>query len=288
MARQHIILNITIICGIVILFAILYNSSKMLDGYKDSGFVKLPISAGILTYYAPKTLAHTLQTYKDSGFIDLIDDLFVVIQKSSRQQEEKKVCESFNIRYVLMPHNGQMASGFKAIYKDARNEILLFLENDFCIYESKNEVNEFLVNSIDFLNNGNDIVRGRNRSNPGDPNWATQNIKDSDPEILVNHSHLSECIYWVTDPETVYSSKIKKVKPLLGNKSWYATTSKSCNYTNNPFLCKRGFFKSHIFPYLYFGENIEDRLTPIWGTENHKCIMGPGLFTHDRSYDGHS
>jgi hypothetical protein len=71
------------------------------------------------------------------------------------------------------------------------------------------------------------------------------------------------------------------------------TSSHGCQFamprnTNNPYLCKRSFFKNEIYPHLFFGENIEDRLMTIWSKKDYKCVFGPGLFTHNRAYDGHS
>ena len=282
MRKQHTIILWGIVCLSLITYV--YIQYKKTDSVPDS---KLPISAGILTYYAPKTLKHTLQTYKDSGFMDCIDDLFVVIQKSDRQQREIEVCKAMNVRYIPLKTNGHMASGFKAIYQYARNDILLFLENDFVTYTSKKEVKEFLWNSIYFLHKGCDIVRGRSRINAGVPNYSYQNDRNKSKDILVNSSHLSESIYWEQEPEKVYPSKIKKVEPLVGHQHWYTSSSKSCNYTNNPYVCKREFFKYAILPHLIDKENIEDRLTSIWSKQNYTCVFGPGLFTHDRSYDGH-
>ena len=111
-----------------------------------SYLVEFTISVGILTYFAPKTLRHTLETYKITGFIDCIDDLFVIIQKSDRQEEEKRVCEDYNVRYILMAENGNIAWGFKAIYENARNDIILFLENDFIIEKQDNHLH--LLNII--------------------------------------------------------------------------------------------------------------------------------------------
>jgi len=251
---------------------------------------KFTISVGILTYFAPKTLRHTLEMYKITGFIDIIDDLFVIIQKSDRQEQEQRVCEEFNIRYVLMPENGNIAWGFKAIYDNARNDILLFLENDFIIDKNtpKHVIEEFLVNSLDFLlKNKCDIVRGRSRTNPGEPNHAFRTLKNKPPAILIDIPLLSESIYWNENPNKTYPSKISRIEPLKGDDSWYIASSKSCNYTNNPYICKRDFFKKSIYPHLKFGENIEDTFSSIWTQHNHRCVFGPGIFTHYRSYDGH-
>lgn len=258
------------------------------ESFYDSKPEKLKISAGILTHYAPDTLRYTLETYKNSGFTDIVDDLFVVIQKSEREQMEIDVCNESNVRYILMPDNGHMAWGFKAIYDNARNDILLFLENDFIITASKSDIYNFLYNSVYFLYDKNcDIVRGRSRTNPGEPNHALH-LKNTSPLILENSSHLSEVLYWDEQPHRTYPSKISQIEPINGTDTWYVISSKSCNYTNNPYLCKRSFFKSEIYPYLFFGENIENRLTPIWSQKDFTCVVGPGLFTHNRMYDGHN
>ena len=248
--------------------------------------LRLPISAGVLTYYAPKTLEYTLTTYRDSGLLRLVDDFFVVIQKSDRQMQEKEVCEAFKVRYILLTDNGHMASGFKAIYDNARNQLVLFLENDFIIEGSETETRTFLENALYFINEGHEWVKGRSRDRAGEPNFALMFHRAG--SSLVETTHLSESIYWDESPEQTHPSKISAVTAPHGSSAWYSASSKHCNYSNNPYLCKRSFFKAEILPHLVFGENIEDRLTPMWALSNHKCIFGPGLFTHNRSYDGHT
>ena len=58
--------------------------------------------------------------------------------------KEANICENYNIRFIKMPDNGRMASGFKAIYENAKNDIIVFLENDFVNYSSKQEALDFL------------------------------------------------------------------------------------------------------------------------------------------------
>jgi hypothetical protein len=249
---------------------------------------RFPISAGILSHFAPKTLAHTLQSYKDSGFLDAVEDVFVVLQKSDRQAQEKEVCDSFGVRAVLLKTNGLMASGFRAIYTHAKMDNLLFLENDFAIYTGRDEVDSFLRNALFFLKKGYEYVKGRSRYNAGVPNYPLNDFKDESPHTFINSIYLSESIYWVKDPDLVYPSKIQRIPPEQGSDAWYVTSSASCNYTNNPFLCTKEFFARAILPHLVDGEHIEHRLIPLWSKEKYSCVFGPGLFTHDRSFDGHS
>jgi hypothetical protein len=265
---------------------------QLLKSKDNEGFYvkeRYPISAGILSYFAPKTLEHTLQTYKDSGFLEAVDDVFAVLQKSDRQEEEKKVCDAFGIRAIILDTNGRMSSGFREIYNNAKHDIILPLENDFAIYTNRDDVDSFLSNALHFLQEDHyDIVRGRSRANAGKPNQAVELWKEESPHTFINHSHLSECIYWEKDPELVYPSKIQRISPENGSDAWYLSDSSSCNYTNNPFLSSKRFFSTAILPHLVDGENIEDRITGVWSKESYKCVFGPGLFTHDRSFDGHT
>jgi hypothetical protein len=250
------------------------------------GMNKYNISAGILSHYAPKTLANTLQTYKDSGFLDKIDDIFVVIQMSDRQKEEEEVCKKYGIRCILLPDNGQMASGFKCIYENAKHDIILFLENDFII-KNKDDIDNFLINAIYFLEeNMCDMVRGRSRDNAGDPNYAGVIFSSLTPEQIKESIYLSERIFFDPHPDKTYPDRITLITPKTGDKPWYKSSSRYCNYTNNPCMYKKQFFKNEILPHLIAGENIESRMTSIWSAKDYRCVFGPGLFTHDRSFDG--
>jgi len=245
------------------------------------------ISIGILTFFAPQTLDYTLTTYKKSGLLDLTDDVFVIIQNSIKQKEELAICEKYKIRSICLIDNGRMASGFKAIFENAKYDIILFLENDFVNYNDSNYTKTFLINADHFISTGEaDIVRARSRTNPGDPNYAYIHLKNICPKDFNENSHLSECIYWEKYPNLIYSDKIVLINPLIEQDDWFKSSSKYCNYTNNPFLCTKDFFKCAILPYIEFGKDIEPELASIWRSKNYCCVYGPGLFTHDRKCDG--
>jgi hypothetical protein len=179
-----------------------------------------------------------------------------------------------------------MGSGFKAIYENACNEYILFLENDFVI-DKVLETKQFFSNALFFLKSvGVDIVRGRSRKYPGEPTFSEDVLKNAHRSDKFWTTHLSECIHFIEKPDLEFPDKISKIKPKTGEDDWYIFSSKHCNYTNNPIICSKKFFREAILPYCEFGENIEDKLTPIWATKNYKCVMGPGLFTHYR-IDGH-
>jgi hypothetical protein len=278
----------------VILLFILYNFNNfntIFDKFENINGSqtneKINISLGLLSYNAPDTLKHTLQTYKDSGLLDISNDIFAVLQKSDKQDEEVKVCENYKIRFIKMPDNGKMASGFKAIYENANNDIVVFLENDFVNYSTKQESIDFFNNSINFIKHQNiDLVRARNRKNAGEPNFGIPMFKHIPQDEFKYNVYLSECVYWIDDPELVYPDQISRIKPLIGNDKWYSSSSKSCGWTNNAFVTSKKFFKEAVLPHLSGSENIEDSFVGIWSKQNYNCVYGPGLFTHFR-LDGH-
>lgn len=283
---------------------------------------RFAISAGILTHYAPKTLDDTLKTYKKSGLFDLIDDVFVVIQKSDRQMEEKDVCEKYELRYVLMSENGKMGGGFRGIYDHAKHNVLLPLENDWHIYFKAADVKSFLQNAMYFLLETDcDIVRGRSRERPGLPNMAHEWYIKDPVNYRKNHARfLCESFFWELEPENKYSDVISRITPLIGtpadepaatsyfpsraaafsknmkvqeasgirSDAWYASSSQYCNYTNNPYLCTRQFFRKAILPSAVPGSYIEGSIDKSWAKADYTCVFGPGLFTHNRPYDGHN
>lgn len=242
------------------------------------------LSIGILTYNAPDTLEHTLATYASSGLLEYTDDVFAVIQHSPRQPEEEAVCTRYNIRHVSMPDNGRMGSGFKAIYEHAKHEYILFLENDFANYASRDATRDYLDTALDLLvNHGVDSVRGRSRTNPGDPNYSMQYYRDIfqhlDRTEMISryYFYLSESMYWL-DPVREYPEYFTEVKP-----GYMFASSQHCQYTNNPYVCSKAFFKRAILPYATPGSDIETAgIVDGWFHGAYRCVFGGGIFTHKR------
>lgn len=249
------------------------------------------LSIGIHTWNAPVTLERSLTTYRESGFLEVSDDIFVVSQKSDSQETERQICDKFGLRFIALTDNGMMGSGYKAIYENAKHEYLMLLENDWTINTSRDSVNYFIANAIDFLRNGYDVVRARSRSNSGWPNACIYWWGSSPPDRIMQEGpdYLSECMFWIDNPEVTFPSHIAKIDSIIParnhGESWYTTTSKNCNHTNNPCIYKKSFYRDVILPYCVFGKSIEDQIHDIWAKQDYKCVFGFGLFTHER-HDG--
>ena len=61
-------------------------------------FWALYLKIGILSYNSPITLYNTLLSYKTSGLLDYTDDVIVIIQPSGKNDEERSICENYNIK----------------------------------------------------------------------------------------------------------------------------------------------------------------------------------------------
>ena len=105
-------INLLYIFIYVIIFIILcyiiykhssYNKNVKYDNFQNQEKANIiDISLGILSYNAPDTLEQTLSTYKNSSLLDISNDVFVILQKSDKQDKEAQVCEKYNIRYIKL------------------------------------------------------------------------------------------------------------------------------------------------------------------------------------------
>ena len=102
------------------------------------------ISVGILSYNSPLTLKNTLMSYKHYGLLEYSDDVFCVLQPSSKINEEMSICDIFGIRYYLQESNDMMLGGMKRVFKEAKNEFVLWTENDFRIHTVKKKVKKII------------------------------------------------------------------------------------------------------------------------------------------------
>lgn len=243
------------------------------------------LSIGILTFNAPNTLYHTLDSYKNNELLNYTDDIKVWIQYSSNQLLEEKICRHFNVTPILCSNNKWIGPGYKGLVENAKYDKILLVENDFRLIENKNTTYKILDSAQNLLDNNIDMIKLRNRYNPGYPNWAVLNPvykRDVLLDKLDGCSGASESIYWCDHPDKEYPQYFSKISddPL-----WYTGTSHYCNFTNNPCMYRKDFYKQHIFPFCEDSADIETKCTKWWFEQKFQCAFGNGLFEHVR-FDG--
>lgn len=241
-----------------------------------------PVSIGILSWNSGKTLKNTLASYRKNGLLELSDDITILFQEVST--EDKKLAKKFGIKYIGLQENIGIGKGISKLVENAKHETVLFLEHDWELIENQKTVSSQLQEGLNMLENGYDIMRYRSRSNPGYPvhsmRYKGKELEYYDTWHKVHAPQLLESMYWL-DPAASFPDKIQK----SGN--FFVTTSRWANWTNNPFLLKKSFFKKNIQKIAEKSEHFERDIAEWWVQQNFRIAQGEGLFMHN-DIDKHS
>ena len=235
-----------------------------------------PISICILSWKSEKTLLNTLGSYQRNGLLDFSDDITVLFQEVS--EKDFSIAKRYGVKSIGLNENIGIGKGITQLIKNAKYEIVLFLEHDWELIENKETFNSRLNSGIELLENGFDIVRYRSRKNPGYPVHSMQHkgneLNYYDTWHKVTSPHLLETLYWL-DPAKSFPDKIHK----LGE--YFVTTSRWANWTNNPFLLRKEFYTKNIQDVAVSSEHFERDIAEWWVKQNFKIAQGEGLFTHN-------
>ena len=237
---------------------------------------KLSLSICILSWKSKKSIANTLLSYQKNGLLDLSDDIVILFQECS--SGDKKIAEKFGIKHIDLSENIGIGKGISKLIENAKYETVLFLEHDWELIENQKTVSSQLQEGLNMLKHGYDIVRYRSRSNPGYPVHSIRHkgkeLEYYDTWHKVNAPQLLESMYWL-DPAVSFPDKIQK----SGN--FFVTTSRWANWTNNPFLLQKSFFKKNIQNIAEKSEHFERDIAEWWVQQNFIIAQGEGLFMHN-------
>ena len=243
---------------------------------------KLSLSICILSWKSKKSIANTLLSYQKNGLLDLSDDIVILFQECS--SGDKKIAEKFGIKHIDLSENIGIGKGISKLIENAKYETVLFLEHDWELIENQQALFSQLEDGMKMLENGYDIIRYRSRKNPGYPVHSMRNkgneLNYYDTWHKVTSPQLLESLYWL-DPAASFPDKIQK----SGN--FFVTTSRWANWTNNPFLLQKSFFKKNIQKIAEKSEHFERDIAEWWVQQNFRIAQGEGLFMHN-DIDKHS
>jgi hypothetical protein len=239
---------------------------------------KLPISIVILSWKANKTLRNTLNSYKKKGLLDLTDDTTVFFQEIS--QEDIDICLEFGIRSIGDSTNIGIGKAFEELFKQAKYDIVLGLENDWVIdIPIQEEVYCITESSINILKDGTaDFVRLRHNKVPGVPLYTAQfhNREMDSPEHLIEQVHfLGKGL----------ADKFQDIFSYLDTDltEYVIGDSRYSNYSNNPFMCTKQFYLYKVAPYSGVAGQNETLIRESWMAGGYKVAFNmPGVFTHKR------
>ena len=255
--------------------------AKGIKWWKDTPVKKEPlnISAGMISWRSKESLRNTLDSYKRNGLFDIVDDFTILFQEAS--EEDKQIAEEFNLPYIALDNNIGIGHGFVELCKKAKHPHVLLLEHDWELTVDAETTRLRLDAALDMLKGDTDVVRLRNRINPGLPLFSYHACKDrelehTDPSIGLPGAHLHECVHWVEYPDYTFPGYI------FAEKGHYVTTSRFSNWTNNPCLHRRDFYIELV---SWFADKggllLEPDISNWWARQQFKVAWGEGLFTHN-------
>lgn len=96
---------------------------------------KLDLSIGILSWDNTKTLEVTLNTYKENGLLDMVDDVVIFFQEI--KEEDILLSKKYNLKYIGSQENIGIANGFITLIKNLKKDNILLLEHDWNLIENK-------------------------------------------------------------------------------------------------------------------------------------------------------
>lgn len=238
----------------------------------------IDLTLGILTYNAPNTLERTLKGYFDKKLNSYIKEFLLYINPSRFSEQNVELAKNFGIKYHLADQNKWIGPAFKWIAESTESETILFLEDDFFLIEENEEkIFKILDTAVSFLKKEEtDVVRLRSRRNAGNPLYSSW-FAGQEHQCM---THLAECVHWRDNPDLDFPGYCQKISE---DPVWYRFSSKNANFTNNPCIYRKEFYKTHIMPtYCLDNTDIETAATNWWSAQDFKVIAGDGLFCHDR------
>lgn len=235
---------------------------------------KLNLSIGILTWNAHTTLQNTLESYKRSGLLDLVNDVCIFAQEG--KELDYKIASDYGTDIIMSPTNVGIGKGLSTLAHAAETDNILLLENDWIILPELFPVvySEVFKGLYMVEQKKADVVKFRSRRAPGDPLYTLQfaNREMDSPK------HLFECVHWRENPDLDFPEYIYKD---IDTGLYYAN-SKYANQTNNPCLYKKEFYLENIAPFAGQGVDLEGKIDGWWQEQNFTVAHGEGLFTHYR------
>jgi glycosyltransferase involved in cell wall biosynthesis len=236
------------------------------------------LTLGILTYNAPKTLKRTLENIFTKNVNTLFNQILVYVNPSSVTKETEDVIKQFNIESHIADSNKWIAAGFKYLVENCSSDNILLLEDDFFIIEDDfNKINDILKTGTDLIHRKvADVARLRSRKSPGNPLYSRW-LSGQEHKCM---THLGECTHWRENPHKDFPEHCEMINE---SPVWYKFKSENANFTNNPCIWRKEFYKEHIIPkFCIDNTDIETAATSWWTSQEFSVITGDGLFCHDR------
>jgi len=232
------------------------------------------------------SLRNSLRSWKTNGLISYANEFVVYVQELN--WEKKREIEEFEgVKVMGTPNNTNIAYALDQLIKATTSDFVLFLEKDWMLIEPFAKVKEQLETGIRLVNEGKaDLVKYRSRYDGGHPNYAQafyqgkeDDVWKSQPNLLCNFYH------WIDDPDWRFPDKFVRCND---HPVFFCIDSYYCNWTNNPILFKRSWWKKNFSQlalslpknHKHNWEGMMNNAQDVWNNRGFVVGEGNGLFKH--------
>lgn len=249
---------------------------------------KLDIEIGYLSWKSHITLRNTLKSHKYNNLLTLLKYKNIFFQEIS--QYDKEISMDYNLNILGSDINIGILDAFLILINQSKGKYFIFCENDFELIHDINTTKQVLNDCINLIENYNiNIVKLRDRNNPGIPLYSRPKIKDGEniEDIIYEdtYPYQLESVHWLQNPEKIFKNTLKKVSL---NYDWFITNEKSNIWSNNIFIAKTNWLKENVINIIEKYKNNDDNRKFQQLEEilikylKFNIAGGPGLFTHNR------
>lgn len=266
----------------------------------------LPISAGILSWKAPLTVANTVRQYGD--FPSRLAEFRIFFQECS--ERDREVAREAGIEFDERSDNIGIQRGIRWVIENLSSEFVIFLENDFNLLVPPDEACRELEKALDWIrSDAVDMVRLRSLFNPGEPCGDPEKYSsvfrpvDVDPRFrnperlgkgnafvrffrpFKSRRVAARGAYVEREPEKVFPDVFRR------DATGLITLSRYLNWTNNPVLIRRDLFLwiadyADAHPSHRTVGGYQDFEKPLncgwWRRQDFRIGLIDGIFTHNR------
>lgn len=275
----------------------------------------VPVSVGILSYKAPKTIDATLQAYRQKKFLELFPEVKLFFQCVS--DEDVKISQKYGLEYMGRSDNIGIQNGMRWVVENLKSDYVLYLENDCPLVVDVATAKAEITRAVSCLESGQiDMMRLRSRFTPGEqfadvykyttvytPLEIDERFVPTDEVQIAPRSKVSRCLkrlfypsyamrmmgrslYIEKHPEKRFPDYIKKT-----DDGMYIVDSMVINWTNQSILTTKKFFLEMLeyadaHPLSRTVNGMQDMEKPLncrwWRKQHFRIGVSDGLFTHKR------
>lgn len=251
------------------------------------------ITISILSWKAPMTLKNTLDSYVKNN---LFNNVKPSIYFQERTDEMDALAKGYGIKDIMgTSENIGLIKVFHAMVMNTKTPYFIFAECDYELIHGETKTRQVLEDAIKLMTDENvDLVRLRDRKNPGWPNSARRSLHISDEELETydysSFGHKLETVSFLNKPEEKMPNVFTIKKPPEYNYKWYICNFLCSKWSGHVFIAKTAFLKETVLPFLepYLNDTrrfglMEGLLhgddTPL---KKQLSAQGEGLFKHNR------